>query len=135
MSERQNPPRPKRRRPAEEKAGRGRAQKKATSPQAHFYDDVFSEQELKDIGQQLASAQGELQMEVAVMRVMIRRVLAHIGVDDPAKALPLVRQGVEAVCRALRAQRVLSGEASESLTAAFATALREMGEELGVGDE
>jgi len=69
------------------------------------------------------------------MRVMIRRVMERVGVDDPAKALPLVRQGVDAICRALRAQRVLSGEASESLAGAFATAVREMGEELGVGDE
>jgi len=108
---------------------------KAASPPAHFYENVFSAEELKDIGQQLASAQRALEMEVAVMRVMIRRVMERVGVDDPAKALPLVRQGVDAICRALRAQRVLSGEASESLAGAFATAVREMGEELGVGDE
>jgi hypothetical protein len=108
---------------------------KAASPPTRFYENVFSAEELKDIGQQLASAAGELDMEVAVMRVMIRRVMERIGIDDPAKALPLVRQGVDAICRALRAQRVLSGEASESLAGAFATALREMGEELGAGDE
>ena len=107
---------------------------RSTPPQAAFYEDVFSEQELEDIGQQLASAKPSLDMEVAVMRVMIRRVMAHIGVDDPGKALPLVRQGVDAICHAMRTQRVLSGEASESLAAAFATALREMGEELSGTD-
>ena len=68
------------------------------------------------------------------MRVMIRRVMERIGVENPLKALPLIRQGVDAICRALRTERVLSGESAESLTAAFAVALTEIGEELGLGD-
>jgi hypothetical protein len=73
--------------------------------------------------------------EVAVMRVLIRRVMQRIGEDDPLRALPLVRQGVDAICRALRTQRVLSGEGADSLSAAFAVALREIGEELGIGGQ
>jgi len=115
--------------------GRADAEKEATEASASFYESVFSPQELEDIGRLLDSEEHRLDMEVAVMRVMIRRVMAHMGVDDPAQALPLVREAVDAICRALRTQRVLSGEASESLAGAFATALREMGEEIGVGDE
>ena len=76
-----------------------------------FYDGVFSREELEDIARQLESAQHSLEMEVAVMRVMIRRVMERIGQEDPLKALPLIRQGVDAICRALRTERVLTGEA------------------------
>ena len=117
-----------------EATGRATAEKKGAETPASFYESVFSPQELEDIGRLLDSEEHRLDMEVAVMRVMIRRVMAHMGVDDPAQALPLVREAVDAICRALRTQRVLSGEASESLAGAFATALREMGEEMGASD-
>ncbi len=99
-----------------------------------FYNDVFSAEELADIAHQLASPQRSTEMEVAVMRVMIRRVMERIGAEDPGKSLPLILQGEDAICRALRTERVLSGEASDSLASAFATAVREMGEELGGTD-
>ena len=51
------------------------------------------------------------------------------------KALPLIRQGVDAICRALRTERVLTGESADSLAEAFGVALREIGEELGISDE
>lgn len=73
-------------------------------------------------------------MEVAILRVMIRRVMERSGEADPLKALPLIRQGIDAICRALRTERVLSGESSDSLAAAMAVALREIGEELGIAD-
>lgn len=115
----------------------GRASKRTgqdSAGTAHpFYDGVFSEEELEDIARQLESAQHSLEMEVAVMRVMIRRVMERIGEEDPLKALPLIRQGVDAICRALRTERVLTGKSAESLTAAFAVALREIGEEMGIG--
>jgi len=101
---------------------------------AGFYADLFTAEELAEIAQQLKSPQRSMEMEVAVMRVMIRRVMERIGEDDPVKALPLVRQGVDAICRALRTQRILAGESSDSLAAAFAVALREIGEELGIGE-
>lgn len=97
-----------------------------------FYNDVFSEEELEDIARQLESPQRSLEMEVAVMRVMIRRVMERIGEEDPLKTLPLIRQGVDAICRALRTERVLAGESADSLAAAFAVALREIGEELAL---
>ena len=99
-----------------------------------FYAGVFSQEEQEEIARQLESPQLSLEMEVAVMRIMIRRVMEHVGEEDPIKALPLLRQGVDTICRALRTERVLAGEASESLAEAMATALREIGEELGVGE-
>lgn len=99
-----------------------------------FYARAFSAEELAEIGRQLESPQRSMEMEVAVMRIMIRRVLERSGESDPLKALPVVRQGVDAICRALRTARVLSGESSDSLAAAFAVALREISEELGIGD-
>jgi len=108
------------------------------TPQAalhSFYASAFSAEELSEIARQLESPQRSTEMEVAVMRVMIRRVMERIGEEDPLKALPLIRQGVDAICRALRTERVLSGEASDSLSAAFAVALREIGEELGIGND
>ncbi len=97
-----------------------------------FYASVFTKEEWAEIKEQLASPQLSLEMEVAVMRILIRRVMERIGEEDPLKALPLVRQGVDAICRALRSQRVLTGESADSLAEAFAVALREIGEELGL---
>jgi hypothetical protein len=99
-----------------------------------FYSSVFSPEEWAEIGRLLNAPSNSMEMEVAVLRVLIRRVLQRIGADDPLKALPLVRQGVDAICRALRTERVLTGESADSLSSAFATALREIGEELGLGE-
>jgi hypothetical protein len=99
---------------------------------AEWYASVFNAEEWALIQHWLESTPDTLDAEVAVMRVLIRRVMERLGADDPAKALPLVRQAVDSICRALRAQRVLKGEAADSLAAAFAVALREIGEELGL---
>jgi hypothetical protein len=100
-----------------------------------FYDGLFTKQELEEIACQLEVAERSLEMEVAVMRVLIRRVMEAIGVKDPLTALPLIRQGVDAICRALRTQRVLTAEASDSLAAALAVAVREIAEEWGMHDQ
>jgi hypothetical protein len=97
-----------------------------------WYANVFSSRELDLIQRWLESTPDRLDAEVAVMRVLIRRVMERLGADDPAKALPLVRQAVDSICRALRAERVLRGEAADSLAAAIAVAVREMAEELGI---
>ncbi len=97
-----------------------------------LYEGLFSAEELGALAQQFA-AEPSLPGEVAVMRVLIRRVLQQSGESDPARALPLVSRGMDAICRLLRTQRVLSGQSSDSLAAAFAVALREIGEELGLG--
>lgn len=74
-----------------------------------------------------------MDLEVAIIRVLMRRVLGRIGEDDPVKALPLVREAVDAICRSLRTQRLLTGESADSLAAAFGMAISEVAEELGAG--
>lgn len=99
---------------------------------ADWYASVFSAEEWAVIQRWLEATPDTLDAEVATMRVLIHRVMERLGADEPAKALPLVREAVDAICPALRAQRVLKGEAADSLAAAFAVALREIGEELGI---
>ena len=79
---------------------RGRAGS-ATEQKECFYSDVLSEEERAEIARQLAAPQHSTEMEVAMMGVMIWLVMARIAAADPAKALPLIRQGVDAICRAL----------------------------------
>lgn len=110
----------------------GQAQHAGQAPAGRLYEQLFTAQEWEEIGQQLESAQRSLDEEVSLMRIMTRRVMERIGQEDPAKALPLVRQAMDAICRALRTERVLSGEASDSLAAALGRALEEIGEELGL---
>jgi len=97
-----------------------------------WYTSVLSTEEWAQIQRWLESSPDTIHAEVAVMRVLIRRVMERVGDDDPARALPLVRQAVDSICRARRAQRVLTGDAADSLAAAFAVVLREMGEEMGI---
>jgi hypothetical protein len=60
--------------------------------------------------------------------------MERLGEEDPGKALALIRQAVDAICRALRTDRLMSREASDSLAGAIATAVREIGQELGLED-
>lgn len=110
----------------------GQPQRTGDTSTGGLYERLFTAQEREQIGQQLESAHCSVDEEVALMRIMIRRVMERIGEEDPAKALPLVRQAMDAICRALRTGRVLSGEASDSLASALGLALNEIGEELGL---
>lgn len=110
----------------------GQPQRTGQTPTGGLYKKLFTAEEWEQIGKQLESAQRSLDEEVSLMRIMIRRVMERVGQQDPDKALPLVRQAMDAICRALRTERVLSGEASDSLAAALGRALNEIGEELGL---
>ena len=81
-----------------------------------FYADVLTEEERSEMARQLASSQRTTEEEVAMMRVLIRRVMERIGAASDS-------------------ERVLTGEAADSLSNAFGVALREIGEELGIHDE
>jgi hypothetical protein len=100
-----------------------------------FYASAFSEEELGEIAKQLSEPQPSTELEVAILRILIRRVMEEIGTQNPVKALPLIRQGLDAIRRAMRTQQVTEREASQPLEEAFAAALREIGEELGIKDE
>ena len=121
------------------KAGRCAAhaiapQERAPESPGSVYQDLFSAEEWGLLARQLGAPSRSLESEVAMIRLMIRRVLARLGEEDPVRALPLVRQAVETLCRALRTGRVLENESADGLAQAMATALREIGEELGLGD-
>lgn len=95
-----------------------------------LYARWFSTAEREQLAD-VAGLQG-LTAEISVLRVAIARLLAA-GDDDlsAAERLAVVARGVDAIGRALRTQRLLSGEHADGLAAALEQVLAE----LGVGDE
>ena len=117
----------------ERQAARRAAPQTASSALDEFYAGLLTPEEKAEIARLMQGGARYTGGEVAVMRVLIRRVMERNGQDDPLKALPAIREGVDGICRALRTEHVLSGEAGETLLRAFARVLEEMGEELGLG--
>ena len=77
---------------------------------------------------QAGSAQS-LAEEIGALRLVLARVLAEE--DDPARLATSIPRIVDAVVRAVRAQRALSGVTAEGLTEALTQVLIE----LGLGEE
>lgn len=79
----------------------------------------------------LAQAGGaqSLAEEIGALRLVLARVLAEE--DDPARLAASIPRIVDAVVRAVRAQRALSGVQAEGLTEALTQVLIE----LGLGEE
>lgn len=94
-----------------------------------LYARWFTEDERRQLAD-IAGLRG-LTGEISVLRVALARLLTADGELTPAERLAMVARGVDAIGRALRTQRVLSGEQAE----AFAGALLQAVTELGVGDE
>lgn len=84
-----------------------------------FFKDIFSPEELEAVNR-LVTRGEPMEVEMAIIRVLLRRVMKAIGTEDPKQALPLVRQAVDAMCRTLRTQRVLSGQAGETFAETLA---------------
>lgn len=78
---------------------------------------------------ELAAAQAMvgLDAEIALTRVLILRALREAA--EPAVYTRLI----EALCRQLRLQRQLGGEAADSLAAALGKVLDEVAAEMGIG--
>ena len=95
--------------------------------------ELYSALDLKMIIALSKSDPTDLAMEIGILRMLIRRAGAVAGVD-PVPVLDGVSSAADRLARVLKAQRVLKGEAAESMTAAIAAAVRELGEELGLGD-
>jgi hypothetical protein len=74
----------------------------------------------------------DLQTEMGLLRFYIRQMPGEAG--DKVQALDAIGQATVRLSQILKAQRVLKGEAADSLAAAMAVALKAMGEELGIGD-
>jgi hypothetical protein len=82
----------------------------------------------------IASAGGELSLgeEIGALRLMLRRVLAVDALDgDPRAVAQTLTRLVEAIVRAVRMQRTISGELSGGLSEALTQILTE----IGLGDE
>jgi hypothetical protein len=95
--------------------------------------ELYSELDMREIVKLSESDPTDLAMEIGILRMLIRRAGAVKGID-PVPVLDGVSSAADRLARVLKAQRVLKGEAAESMTAAIAAAVRELGEELGLGD-
>lgn len=95
-----------------------------------LYRRFFTEEEVAETEAVASSNELTLDDAIEVVKVLIGRILERE--EDPGKALPLVEKGVRSLVSALRARRALSGEAADGLAAAFAQALDEIGNELGM---
>jgi hypothetical protein len=96
-----------------------------------FYSRTFSEAELVEIGR-LAVAELGLDEEIAMLRVLMRRVVE--SEMPPAEAVELFGRASGQLRRLLMTRRELekSGESTESVEEAIGRALDELSEELGV---
>ena len=72
-----------------------------------------------------------LAVEVALLRSVIRRLSANGGIPNPMlKGLAELRHQVEALCTALKTERVLAGREEDAIAATLARVLEELGDEL-----
>ncbi len=91
------------------------------------YRDLFDQRIAGVIAR--AGSEGSLNDEIGALRLVLARVLAEE--EDPARLATSIPRIVDAVVRAVRAQRTLSGSMAEDLT----EALTQMLIELGLGEE
>lgn len=91
-----------------------------------LYARWFSAEERAQLAE-VAGLEG-LTAEVAVLRVALARLLASGDADlTAAERLAVVARGVDALGRALRTQRLLTGGRAEGLAEAFDQVLAELG--------
>jgi len=95
-----------------------------------FYDNMFSDEELLDVGRLATAGDVSVDQEISMLRIAMRRVLE--APIDPARALQLLGRACGQLATLMRAKRALSGEAADSLAGAFAKALDELSTELGI---
>jgi len=107
--------------PAEEVEGEGHGSRAAEAKKS-FYSHALEEGAL---GLEVASALRGVDDEIAVLRMLIRKV-AREG------DLEATRRGIETLCRALKVQYVLEGRSTEGLAGSLARVLDEVGSELGM---
>lgn len=103
-----------------------------------FYSPVLVPDELADLVQFADDL--SLADEIALARVILRRVVGKLTVTDPAvldiedlsKLAALSLAGTRTVARLLRDQRALSGDAADGFAGAIAQALDELSTEIGI---
>src|SRR5579883_2642441 len=89
-----------------------------------LYEDLFSADERAALADAVASS--DLEQEVALLRVLIRRGVAE-GVD-----LETLSRSLGRLAQMLRVQRVIQGQAAKSLDEALGRVLEEIGNEMGI---
>lgn len=99
----------------------GRGQRVRESERS-FYADVLEEGALE---LEVAAALRGVEDEIAVLRMLIRRVARKGDVEA-------TRKGIETLCRALKVQYALEGRSAEGLAGSLARVLDELGNELGM---
>ena len=95
-----------------------------------FYDNMFSDEELLDVGRLATAGDVSVDQEISMLRIAMRRVLE--APIDPTKALQLLGRACGQLASLMRAKRALSGKAADGLADAFAKALDELSTELGI---
>lgn len=95
-----------------------------------FYDNMFSDEELLDVGRLATAGDVSVDQEISMLRIAMRRVLE--APIDPARALQLLGRACGQLASLMRAKRALSGKAADGLADAFAKALDELSTELGI---
>lgn len=87
------------------------------------YRDLFDQRIAGVIAR--AGSEGSLKDEIGALRLVLARVLAEE--EDPARLATSIPRIVDAVVRAVRAQRTLSGTMAEDLTEVLTQVLIELG--------
>ena len=100
----------------------GRQGHRVRESERSFYADVLEEGALE---LEVAAALRGVEDEIAVLRMLIRRVARKGDVEA-------TRKGIETLCRALRVQYALEGRSAEGLAGSLARVLDELGNELGM---
>jgi len=102
------------------------------------YSERLSESDLALIAELSKVDPTDMSAEIAAMRFVLYRAVASLGkrrkMEEILEHATVVSEAGVRLARVLRVQRILIGESAEALAGAFAGALREIGEELGVGD-
>jgi len=96
-----------------------------------FYSRMFTDEEFLEIGR-LAVAELSLDEEIAMLRVLMRRVMA--AEFSPMETIKLLGRASGHLRRLLKAKMELeaAGRSEKSVAAAMEAALDELAEELGV---
>ena len=87
-----------------------------------FYSAVSDE---RDLGLQVAAALRGVDDEIAVLRMLIRKVAREGDVET-------TRRAIDTLCRALKVQYALDGRPAEGLASSIARVLDELGNEMGM---
>lgn len=109
---------------AKDSRRRGETSRGATRTARRLYQSLFSEDERAALKE--AVEENDLQQEVELLRVLIRRGVAE-GLD-----LETLSRAMGRLAQLLRVQHVIAGQAAKNLDEALAKALEEIASEVGL---